>query len=288
MKFKKWRQTTLQGCKRCPQCHMYIEKNEGCMHMTCCKCRHEFCWECMSSWKGSCSAPSFYHNSARILNNDIWGQSLSTRVVSKSIGIPIICAVGCGLGGLAFGAASVAAACVIASTPIAAGVYLYNNPPRPLRKLYYRMTGEAKTSISEIRSIVQYGIIISLPWRYDDPNYIMTLRGMRSDEPAILPNSGFITNGVHNTNPTFMGIPGRICHSIFVGYMTHSSISSFVAYFIPSECPLEQIDELQLRTDDIVRIPYPSSHVPYSNYREEDGVVLQQLFHHIQIAAALA
>lgn len=28
--------------KPCPSCHSNIEKNEGCMHMTC-KCKHEFC-----------------------------------------------------------------------------------------------------------------------------------------------------------------------------------------------------------------------------------------------------
>ncbi|KAF2402561.1 ankyrin repeat and IBR domain-containing protein 1 [Trichodelitschia bisporula] len=36
--------------KECPRCHSTIEKNGGCNHMTCRKCRHEFCWMCMGVW----------------------------------------------------------------------------------------------------------------------------------------------------------------------------------------------------------------------------------------------
>ncbi|MGH0150091.1 UNVERIFIED_CONTAM: hypothetical protein FKN15_039691 [Acipenser sinensis] len=37
--------------KRCPSCQAQIEKNEGCLHMTCAKCNHGFCWRCLKSWK---------------------------------------------------------------------------------------------------------------------------------------------------------------------------------------------------------------------------------------------
>ena len=36
--------------KKCPKCPVHIEKNEGCDHMTCSKCKHEFCWECLTSY----------------------------------------------------------------------------------------------------------------------------------------------------------------------------------------------------------------------------------------------
>eukprot|EP00658_Telonema_sp_P-2_P080462 TRINITY_DN8011_c0_g1_i1.p1 TRINITY_DN8011_c0_g1~~TRINITY_DN8011_c0_g1_i1.p1 ORF type:complete len:226 (-),score=34.26 TRINITY_DN8011_c0_g1_i1:39-716(-) len=40
----------LINTKPCPGCNNPIEKNGGCNHMTCNKCRHEFCWVCMGKW----------------------------------------------------------------------------------------------------------------------------------------------------------------------------------------------------------------------------------------------
>jgi len=48
-------QWILANTKPCPKCANPIEKNGGCMHMTCRKpggCGHEFCWICMQPWKG--------------------------------------------------------------------------------------------------------------------------------------------------------------------------------------------------------------------------------------------
>lgn len=36
--------------KECPKCNSTIEKNGGCNHMTCRKCKNEFCWMCMGVW----------------------------------------------------------------------------------------------------------------------------------------------------------------------------------------------------------------------------------------------
>ncbi|KAG9286773.1 hypothetical protein G9A89_012323 [Geosiphon pyriformis] len=36
--------------KECSKCHSTIEKNGGCNHMTCRKCKYEFCWVCMGPW----------------------------------------------------------------------------------------------------------------------------------------------------------------------------------------------------------------------------------------------
>lgn len=37
--------------KECVKCRTTIEKNGGCNHMICKKCKHEFCWVCMGPWK---------------------------------------------------------------------------------------------------------------------------------------------------------------------------------------------------------------------------------------------
>ncbi|KAK6188459.1 E3 ubiquitin-protein ligase RNF144A [Patella vulgata] len=35
--------------KRCPVCHVPIERNDGCAQMMCKRCKHVFCWYCLSS-----------------------------------------------------------------------------------------------------------------------------------------------------------------------------------------------------------------------------------------------
>jgi ariadne-1 len=45
----------MANTKQCPACHKFIEKNQGCNHMTCRKeaggCGYEFCWICLGEWK---------------------------------------------------------------------------------------------------------------------------------------------------------------------------------------------------------------------------------------------
>jgi len=49
--------------KICPKCHSHIEKNDGCDHMTCFKCKHEFCWECLAAYSGIKRHGAYLHHS---------------------------------------------------------------------------------------------------------------------------------------------------------------------------------------------------------------------------------
>jgi len=39
-----------ENCKPCPNCKSPIYREDGCNHMTCYKCEHEFCWMCLGQW----------------------------------------------------------------------------------------------------------------------------------------------------------------------------------------------------------------------------------------------
>lgn len=39
----------LECIKKCPFCHIPIEKDSGCAQMMCKKCKHVFCWYCLAS-----------------------------------------------------------------------------------------------------------------------------------------------------------------------------------------------------------------------------------------------
>jgi ariadne-1 len=53
----------LANTKRCPKCRSPIEKNGGCMHMTCslASCAYEFCWLCRGPWSEHGSATGGYY-----------------------------------------------------------------------------------------------------------------------------------------------------------------------------------------------------------------------------------
>lgn len=48
------------NAKPCPKCSAPIERTHGCNHMTCQRCRHEFCWMCQGEWKLHSNATGGY------------------------------------------------------------------------------------------------------------------------------------------------------------------------------------------------------------------------------------
>ena len=61
--FLKWKKNRV--VKKCPRCHIFTEKNEGCNHMTCTSCKYQWCWLCLGAYSyghytsGACSGHQF-------------------------------------------------------------------------------------------------------------------------------------------------------------------------------------------------------------------------------------
>ncbi|XP_074114620.1 E3 ubiquitin-protein ligase ARIH1-like [Cotesia typhae] len=83
---RKWERTAAEdsatsylievNTKDCPKCHMAIEKNGGCNHMTCKKCNYEFCWVCSVYWA--------YHNVNYSCNRFVSAEAQNEQDISRS------------------------------------------------------------------------------------------------------------------------------------------------------------------------------------------------------------
>lgn len=61
----------IANTKGCPKCGKPIEKNQGCNHMHCQMCQHDFCWMCLGVWKDHGSATGGYYKCNKYDENKV-------------------------------------------------------------------------------------------------------------------------------------------------------------------------------------------------------------------------
>jgi ariadne-1 len=73
----------IANTKSCPKCSSRIEKNQGCNHMSCQQCRHEFCWICMGDWSDHGANTGGFYKCNRYDNNSDNSSDLSDAARAK-------------------------------------------------------------------------------------------------------------------------------------------------------------------------------------------------------------
>lgn len=72
----------LANTKQCPnaKCKKTIEKNQGCNHMRCAQCGHDFCWICLGNW--SAHGSNYYSCNKRV---EIEGRDAAANEIERYI-----------------------------------------------------------------------------------------------------------------------------------------------------------------------------------------------------------
>mmetsp|Transcript_2590 Transcript_2590/g.2897 ORF Transcript_2590/g.2897 Transcript_2590/m.2897 type:complete len:512 (+) Transcript_2590:112-1647(+) len=79
----------IANTKKCPKCSSPIEKNGGCMHMTCRKeaggCSYEFCWLCRGPWTEHGAETGGYYacnkyDASKAKDEDVGAQKIKTEL----------------------------------------------------------------------------------------------------------------------------------------------------------------------------------------------------------------
>ncbi|KFK38983.1 hypothetical protein AALP_AA3G184900 [Arabis alpina] len=77
----------LANTKPCPKCNRAIEKNQGCMHMTCSPpCGHQFCWICLKAWTSHGTRGYFACNRYEEVKKDVkFNEAERKREMAKQL-----------------------------------------------------------------------------------------------------------------------------------------------------------------------------------------------------------
>mmetsp|Transcript_31805 Transcript_31805/g.70077 ORF Transcript_31805/g.70077 Transcript_31805/m.70077 type:complete len:376 (+) Transcript_31805:76-1203(+) len=71
----------LANTRKCPECNTRIEKNQGCNHMTCRLCKHEFCWICMGGWQDHGQTTGGFYKCNRFVPKEV---SVAVNAVERA------------------------------------------------------------------------------------------------------------------------------------------------------------------------------------------------------------
>jgi hypothetical protein len=86
---QKWAKNN--GVKICPNCRRKVEKNLGCDHMTCSKCRYEWCWLCGDKYSSShmqtCEVIMLNKKNPKI--------DMVLKLIAAPLMLPILCVILC-------------------------------------------------------------------------------------------------------------------------------------------------------------------------------------------------
>ena len=52
--------TITRTTRPCPGCQVATEKSGGCNHMSCVRCRLEWCWLCLVAWSRNCETDHWF------------------------------------------------------------------------------------------------------------------------------------------------------------------------------------------------------------------------------------
>jgi ariadne-1 len=74
----------LANTKKCPACSARIEKNQGCNHVTCKMCKHDFCWICMGNWNDHGQSTGGYYKCNRFESGKIPSDSDNEQQKAKA------------------------------------------------------------------------------------------------------------------------------------------------------------------------------------------------------------